>query len=75
MKNYQCKKCKTHLTGNSTPSGFNCPGGGNHQWTDLGEVGTSNYQCKKCGTLVQSKNTPSGFNCPSDGNHQWTKLN
>lgn len=74
MKNYQCKKCKTHITNSSTPSVFSCPGGGHHQWTDLGEVGTTNYQCKKCGTLVKSKSTPSVFSCPSDGHHQWNKL-
>ncbi len=74
MKNYQCKKCNTHLTNNSTPSAFNCPGGGHHQWTNLGDVGTNNYQCKKCALLVKSKNTPSAFNCPSGSHHQWTKL-
>jgi DNA-directed RNA polymerase subunit RPC12/RpoP len=74
MKNYQCKKCKTTITNSSTPKVFNCPGGGHHQWTDLGEVGPTNYQCKKCGTLVKSKSTPGVFNCSSDGHHQWSKL-
>ncbi|MEZ5047802.1 MAG: hypothetical protein R2831_12520 [Chitinophagaceae bacterium] len=74
MKNFQCKKCSTHLTSASTPSAFNCPGGGHHQWTNLGDVGTNNYQCKKCALLVKSKSTPSAFNCPSGSHHQWTKL-
>ena len=74
MKNYQCKKCGTHVQKESTPSSFNCPEGGSHQWTDLGEVGSTNYQCKKCGLLLQSKNTPSSFNCSEGGSHQWTKL-
>jgi len=74
MKNYQCKKCKTTILNNSTPTSFNCPGGGMHSWSDLGEVGTNNFQCKKCGTLVKSKNTPSSFNCPADGMHSWSKL-
>lgn len=74
MKNYQCKKCGTHITNDKTPSVLNCPKGGHHQWTDLGEVGTTNYQCKKCGLLLKSKNTPSVLNCLSGGHHQWTKL-
>jgi len=74
MKNYQCKKCATHLTSQSRPSGLNCPAGGNHQWTDLGAVGNDNYQCKKCSLLVKSKIRPSGLNCPSGGSHQWSKL-
>jgi len=77
MKNYQCKKCSTHIKSASRPSVSNCPSGGHHQWTDLGEVGSDNYQCKKCSILVQSKNRPSVPNCPSGpsgGHHQWTKL-
>jgi DNA-directed RNA polymerase subunit RPC12/RpoP len=74
MKNYQCKKCKTTIQNNSTPSSLNCPGGGMHSWTNLGDVGTNNYQCKKCGTLVKSKSTPSSLNCPSGSMHSWTKL-
>jgi len=74
MKNYQCSKCGTALQSDKTPSTFNCPKGGYHQWTDLGEVGPNNYQCKKCGLLLKSKNTPSASNCPSGGYHQWTKL-
>jgi DNA-directed RNA polymerase subunit RPC12/RpoP len=74
MKNYLCQKCKTHLQNDSQPSAFNCPKGGTHQWTNLGDVGSTNYQCKKCALLVQSKSMPSAFNCPSGGTHQWTKL-
>jgi len=74
MKNFLCHKCKTQLQNASTPGVPNCPGGGHHQWTDLGEVGSTNYQCKKCGALVQSKSTPSFPNCPATGHHQWTKL-
>lgn len=74
MKNYQCKKCSTALQSDRTPSTLNCPSGGSHQWTDLGEVGINNYQCKKCGLLVKSKNSPSTLNCPGGGSHQWTKL-
>ena len=62
MKNYQCSKCGTHIKNASTPSVFNCPSGGHHQWTDLGEVGDTNYQCKKCGLLLQSKSSPGVFN-------------
>jgi len=51
MKNYLCKKCRTLLQNPARPSSFNCPGGGQHQWTDLGEAGSSNYQCGKCGFL------------------------
>lgn len=74
MKNYQCKKCSTHVQNSSTPKSFNCPSGGMHSWTDLGEVGPTNYQCKKCALLVQSKSTPKSFNCPSGSMHSWTKL-
>jgi DNA-directed RNA polymerase subunit RPC12/RpoP len=74
MKNYMCKKCKTLIQSASRPSGFNCPSGGMHQWSDMGNVGTENHQCKKCGTLVQSKGRPSGFDCPAGGMHQWSKL-
>lgn len=74
MKNYQCSKCGTLITNNSRPSNFNCPNGGMHQWTDLGESGNTPYQCRKCGTLIYSKSRPSTFNCPSGGMHQWNKL-
>jgi len=46
MKNYMCHKCKTHLQNASQPSTFNCPGGEMHQWTNLGDIGSTNYQCK-----------------------------
>ncbi|MCQ2307416.1 MAG: hypothetical protein MJ000_07625 [Bacteroidales bacterium] len=75
MKNYQCKKCGTLIQSEKTPSSFNCPKGGMHQWQDLGEVGTDTYQCKKCGLIVNSKKTPSSFGCTSGGMHQWNKLN
>jgi DNA-directed RNA polymerase subunit RPC12/RpoP len=74
MKNYQCKKCRTLVQSERTPSSLNCPSGGTHHWTDLGKTGKTNYQCKKCGTLVQSERTPSSLNCPSGGTHHWTKL-
>lgn len=74
MKNYQCKKCETLINSQSRPSSINCPSGGNHQWTDLGESGSTPYQCRKCGTLVNSQSRPSSINCPSGGNHQWNKL-
>jgi DNA-directed RNA polymerase subunit RPC12/RpoP len=74
MKNFQCSKCSTAIQSDKTPSVFNCPKDGHHQWTDLGEVGTVNYQCKKCALLLKSKNTPSAFNCAGGGHHQWTKL-
>lgn len=74
MKNYQCKKCTTHVKNSTRPSSLNCPSGGSHQWTDLGAVGTDNYQCKKCALLLQSKSRPSSLNCPSGGSHQWTKM-
>lgn len=74
MRNYLCKKCKALLQGNARPASFNCPGGGMHSWTDLGEVGTNNYQCKKCVTLIKSKNAPASFDCPSGRMHAWTKL-
>lgn len=62
------------MQSDSQPNAFNCPGGGTHAWTNLGEVGSTNYQCKKCALLVQSKSAPNAFNCPSGGTHQWTKL-
>ncbi len=72
MKNYQCKKCQTHITKDKTPSAFGCSEG-HHQWTDLGEVGDTNYQCKKCNLLLKSKKTPSAFGC-TEGHHSWNKL-
>lgn len=74
MNNYQCRKCSTHLNSASRPSSHNCPNGGLHSWTDLGQFGADNYQCKKCALLVQSKNRPSSHNCPTGGLHSWTKL-
>lgn len=74
MKNYQCKKCATHIKSSSRPITFNCPSGANHQWTDLGTIGNDNYQCKKCAVVVQTKSHPSSFGCPAGSNHQWTKL-
>ncbi|MDN5355382.1 MAG: hypothetical protein WAQ01_07765 [Bacteroidales bacterium] len=74
MRNYLCKKCATLVKSDKKPISFNCPSGGNHQWTDLGEVGTTNYQCQKCGLLLKSQKKPISFNCPSGGNHQWTQL-
>ena len=59
MKNYQCSKCSAAIKNGSSPSVANCPKGGHHSWTDLGEVGTVNYQCKKCAVLIQSKSSPS----------------
>jgi len=53
MRNYLCKKCATLVKSDKKPISFNCPSGGNHQWTDLGEVGTTNYQCQKCGLLIK----------------------
>jgi len=55
MRNYLCKKCATLVKSDKKPISFNCPSGGNHQWTDLGEVGTTNYQCQKCGLLLKSQ--------------------
>jgi predicted RNA-binding Zn-ribbon protein involved in translation (DUF1610 family) len=74
MRNYLCKKCATLVKSDKKPISFNCPSGGNHQWNDLGEVGTTNYQCQKCGLLLKSQKKPISFNCPSGGNHQWTQL-
>jgi DNA-directed RNA polymerase subunit RPC12/RpoP len=74
MKNYQCKKCRTLIKKDSSPATVNCPEGGFHQWTNLGDVGPNNYQCRKCSALVETKNTPSTVNCPDGGFHQWTKL-
>jgi RNA polymerase sigma factor (sigma-70 family) len=74
MKNYLCRKCKTVVQKSSQPTSFNCPGGGSHEWTDLGNVGDTNYQCKKCATPVEASGHPASFNCPDGGNHQWTDL-
>jgi hypothetical protein len=74
MKNYQCGKCAVLIQNAATPSPFNCPKGGNHQWSDLGEVGSVNYQCRKCALLLHSKASPSPFGCTAGGNHQWNKL-
>ena len=73
MKNYFCEKCKTLVTSNQPPYPHNCPSGGNHKWTDLGEVGNDTYQCGKCGLVVKSKNMPYPFSCPNGGTHQWNK--
>lgn len=74
MRNYQCKKCGTSITNQSRPNVFGCPGGGHHEWTDLGECGSTGYQCRKCGTLIKSKSLPSAFGCPSGGHHEWNRL-
>ncbi len=74
MKNYQCKKCGTLISNESVPSGTGCPGGGSHQWNNLGESGDIRYQCQKCGTLVYNKSIPSSLGCPSGGSHHWNKL-
>lgn len=74
MKNFQCKKCTTLLTSESTPNSLHCPSGGLHNWSKLGDIGPNNYQCKKCATLVKSKSIPSSLNCPSGSMHSWSKL-
>jgi len=74
MKNYQCSKCSALIENDTTPRVINCPEGGHHSWTDLGEVGSSNYQCKKCSALIKCKNSPSVVNCPEGGHHSWTKM-
>ena len=74
MKKYQCQKCGTLITNQSRPNPYGCPSGGNHQWADLGECGTTRYQCKKCGTLINSKLRPNPYGCPSGGSHQWNQL-
>lgn len=74
MRNYFCKNCRTVIRNAVKPSVFNCPKGGQHQWSDLGEVGATPYQCKKCGILVESKPQPSPYDCPESGTHQWSKL-
>ncbi len=57
MRNYLCKKCATLVKSDKKPISFNCPSGGNHQWTDLGEVGTTNYQCQMSKMWASSKIT------------------
>lgn len=74
MKNYYCSKCGTLLGSSVMPSPYNCPPGGRHQWTNLGESGQNSYQCKKCGLLVKSKDIPHSFNCVAEGNHHWVKI-
>jgi len=74
MKNYLCSKCSTSLQSEKSPAVVNCPKGGHHQWSDLGETGPNNYQCRKCGLLLKSKNSPGVVNCSSGGHHQWSKL-
>jgi predicted nucleic acid-binding Zn-ribbon protein len=74
MKNFQCKKCGTHLHADNMPSIAGCPSGGSHTWIKLGDVGSKNYQCKKCSTLLQVDNMPSIAGCPSGGSHTWKKL-
>ena len=74
MKNWQCKKCGTHIKIEGTPNYGGCPKGGNHDWSNIGDVGDLNYQCKKCALLVQTKSTPNYGGCPSGGNHDWKKL-
>lgn len=71
---YQCKKCRTTIKKDSTPSSSGCSATTFHQWTKLAEIGDTNYSCKKCGTVIQAKTTPSSSNCPNATFHQWTKL-
>ena len=35
MKNYQCKKCGTHIKNASTPNYGGCHKGGNHDWKKM----------------------------------------
>lgn len=74
MRNYLCKKCKTLVQVNNSPNTNNCPSGGSHQWTDLGQVGTVNYQCSQCSTTVKSASSPNTNNCPAGSSHRWTRL-
>jgi RNA polymerase subunit RPABC4/transcription elongation factor Spt4 len=74
MRNYQCKKCKVLIQGDTQPSSRGCPSGDRHEWYDLYEVGNDNYQCKKCGVLVKSDTQPPSRGCPSGDRHEWNKL-
>ena len=74
MKNYQCKKCATLLQSGKQPNNAGCPSGSFHQWSNLGDVGSTNYQCKKCAVLVQVNRQPSGAGCPEGSFHQWSRL-
>lgn len=73
-KNYQCKRCGTLIQNERAPTTLNCPSGGFHQWTDLGETGLVNYQCSRCAVLVKAKKQPMTLNCPEGGFHKWSKL-
>ena len=74
VKNWLCHKCSTKVQSAQRPSSIHCPGGGHHQWTNLGEVGETVYLCDKCSTKVKSKNRPSSIHCPAGGHHRWNRL-
>jgi len=74
MRWYFCKNCGVSLKMSTSPDYHNCPNGGHHSWTDLGEVGNINYQCKHCGTLVQTNSEPFYQGCSQNNHHSWQKL-
>ena len=74
MNNYLCQKCNVSVQGNSLPNASGCPSSGNHNWYNLGSVGTHDYQCKKCQTHIKSNSLPNASCCHSSGNHNWYKL-
>jgi len=74
MKNYVCARCGTVLQQDSQPRITPCPAGMNHQFYDVGTVGSTAYQCVKCGVIVQSDGQPKYAPCKSGTNHQWSRL-
>lgn len=75
LKNYYCPKCHTHVESVNKPFASSCPGGGGHEWRNLGEVGNKLYQCSKCGLVVKSKDTPyGGCPCKNSGGHNWKRI-
>ncbi len=71
---YFCSKCETVVKKEQTPNSINCPTGGTHNWSKVGELGAIPYLCKKCSTLVYLENTPATLNCSKGGTHKWNKL-
>jgi DNA-directed RNA polymerase subunit RPC12/RpoP len=74
MKVYLCRKCSMTVFKNGIPNTANCSATGNHQWTNLGLIGTSVYLCSKCKVSVATAQRPNSSNCPATGSHSWNLL-
>lgn len=72
---FQCKNCRLTIRKETVPKTAECYNAIDHNWTQLGEVGTTKYLCKNCNTLVNTKTEPVVENCPQSEVHKWEKLN